>query len=68
MDGDGNDIADRSTSMSSTTMACRRKERIFFLLLRVFLIITLFFTSSTDFATYSFDHLCKEPTKMKIEK
>jgi hypothetical protein len=40
MDGDcvDNDTSEQSASMNFAAMACRRKERIFFLLLRVFLI------------------------------
>ncbi len=70
MDNDNDGVVEQSMSVSSATMACRREERNFFFLLCVFfkIIIILFFASSTDLATCSFDHSCKEPTEMEIEK
>jgi hypothetical protein len=64
----GDDTAKQSASMSSIAMACRRDKRIFFFLFRVFLFILFFFASSTDLVACSFDHLCRELTKMEIEK
>jgi hypothetical protein len=67
---DNNDIVKRFTSASSTTMACKREERKFFSSISCFFLkkFILFFVFSIHVATCSFDHSCKEPSKMKIEK
>jgi hypothetical protein len=46
----------------------KKRREIFFLLLRVFFIKIIFFASSTDLATWSSNHLCKEPAEMEIDK
>jgi hypothetical protein len=61
-------VIELSASASFVMMACiRENNRDFFFLLRVFFLIFLF-VSSTDLIVCSFDHLCKETTKMEIEK
>jgi hypothetical protein len=62
----GDNVAKRSTSVSFATMVCRKENN--FLKINFVLSLNFFFAFSMDLVACSFDHLCREPTKMEIVK
>ncbi len=65
-DCDNDNATKLSASASSMAMVCRREE-IFYFSTSCFSFIIFFFAYSTNLATCSFDHSCRELAKMEIE-
>jgi hypothetical protein len=53
---------------SFPAMACRREDLLLLLFFSFMFFFLFFFVSSMNFVACSFDHLCRKPTKMEIEK